>query len=102
MKMLAKVYGLKCSKGVMRDSGKEYDFTTVYVGIPLDESRGNMRGMATEAFRWGKAENYTKFDGIPLPFDAEIELETVSNGKELVQQILNVVPLKAAAPAAAK
>lgn len=94
-KLLFKVYGLKRSKGVMRDTGKEYDSTTLYVGVPFDESSGNMRGLTIEAMKYGKSDNYAKFDGIPLPFDAEIELQTVSNGRTMSQQIVNVVPLKA-------
>ena len=102
MKMLAKVYGMKRSRGVMRDSGKPYDFTKVYLGISLNDVNGNMRGIATQEYRYGDSDNYEKFDGLNLPFDAEIEMETVTDGNKVFQQILNITPLKTAAPAAAK
>ena len=102
MKMLAKVYGMKRSRGVMRDSGKTYDFTKVYLGIPLSDASGNMRGIATQEYRYGDFDNYEKFDGMNLPFDAEIELETVTDGNKVSQQILNITPLKSAAPAPVK
>ena len=78
-KLLFKVYGLKRSKGVMRDTGKDYDSTTLYIGVPFDESSGNMRGVTIEAMKYGKSDNYAKFDGIPLPFDAEIELQRANH-----------------------
>lgn len=98
MKMLVKVYGMKRSRGVMKDSGKSYDFTKVYLGIPLNDASGNMRGIATQEYRYGEFDNYAKFDGLRLPFDAEVELETVTDGNKVFQQILNITPLKSALP----
>ena len=104
MKMIAKVHGLKRSKGIMRDTGKEYDSTTLYIAFPFDESSGDMRGSATQPMKFGKSDNFVKFDNLSLPFDAEIELETVTNDNKMTQQVINVVPLnnKAATPQPAK
>lgn len=94
MKMIATVQGIKRSKGVMRDSGKEYDSTTVWVRLPFDESDGNMRGSATEAFKFGKSDNYEKFAGLKLPFEAEIDIDTMTDGKKVKQVISDIVPLR--------
>ena len=95
MKMIAKVHGIKRSKGIMRDTGKEYDSTTLYIAFPFDETSGDMRGAATQPMKFGKSDNFVKFDGLSLPFDAEVELETVTNGNKMTQQVINVVPVKA-------
>lgn len=94
MKMFAKVQGLKRSKGVMSDTGKEYDSTTVYVEFPFARNNPDMRGSATEPMKFGKSENFEKFNGIPIPFDAEIDIEVETNGNRVKNVIVDIQPVR--------
>ena len=96
MKMFAKVQGLKRSKGVMNDTGKAYDSTTVYVEFPFARSNPDMRGSATEPMKFGTSENFEKFNGIQLPFDAEIDIEVETNGNRVQNVIVDIQPVRAA------
>lgn len=95
MKMFAKVQGLKRSKGVMNDTGKAYDSTTVYVEFPFARGNPDMRGSATEPMKFGTSENFEKFNGIPLPFDAEIDIEVQTNGNRVQNVIVDIQPVRA-------
>ncbi|QGR87739.1 hypothetical protein FOC34_21415 [Burkholderia multivorans] len=75
-----KVLGMKASKGSM-DNGQTFDSTKVYVETPLDDSKGTAKGFATGEFTLGVASEFDKYKHLPFPFDAEAELEIVSNGK---------------------
>lgn len=96
MKMFAKVQGLKRSKGVMNDTGKAYDSTTVYVEFPFARGNPDMRGSATEPMKFGTSENFEKFNGIPLPFEAEIDIEVQTNGNRVQNVIVDIQPVRAA------
>ena len=93
MKMFAKVQGLKRSKGVMNDTGKAYDSTTVYVEFPFARDNADMRGSATEPMKFGTSENFEKFNGIPLPFEAEIDIEVQTNGNRVQNVIVDIQPV---------
>ena len=93
MKMFAKVQGLKRSKGVMNDTGKAYDSTTVYVEFPFARHNADMRGSATEPMKFGTSENFDKFNGIPLPFEAEIDIEVQTNGNRVQNVIVDIQPV---------
>lgn len=93
MKMFAKVQGLKRSKGVMNDTGKAYDSTTVYVEFPFSRDNPDMRGSATEPMKFGTSENFEKFNGIPLPFEAEIDIEVQTNGNRVQNVIVDIQPV---------
>lgn len=93
MKMFAKVQGLKRSKGVMNDTGKAYDSTTVYVEFPFSRDNADMRGSATEPMKFGTSENFEKFNGIPLPFEAEIDIEVQTNGNRVQNVIVDIQPV---------
>lgn len=88
--MFAKVQGLKRSKGVMNDTGKAYDYTMVYVEFPFSRNNPDMRGSATEPMKFGTSENFEKFNGIPLPFDAEIDIEVETNGNRVQNVIVDI------------
>ena len=102
MKMFAKVQGLKRSKGVMKDTGKPYDSTTVYVEFPFSRDNVDMRGSATEPMKFGTSENFDKFNGIPLPFEAEIDVEVQTNGNRVQNVIVDIQPVRVANNAPAK
>lgn len=94
MKMFAKVQGLKRSKGVINDTGKAYDSTTVYVEFPFARNNPDMRGSATEPIKFGTSENFEKFNGIPLPFEAEIDIEVQTNGNRVQNVIVDIQPVR--------
>ena len=71
---------MKASKGSM-DNGQAFDSTKVYVVTPLDDSKGTAKGFATGEFTLGLAAEFDKYRHLTFPFDAEAELEIVSNGK---------------------
>lgn len=96
MKMFAKVQGLKRSKGIMKDTGKPYDSTTVYVEFPFARDSPDMRGSATEPLKFGTSENFEKFNDIPIPFDAEIDIEVQTNGNRVQNVIVHMQPVRAA------
>lgn len=97
MKMFAKVQGIKRAKGVMNDTGRSYDSTTLFIEIPFGRS-DDMRGSSTQPMKFGTSENYKLFEGIPLPFDAEIDVEVETNGKTVQNVITLVVPIKPSKP----
>ena len=92
--MFAKVQGLKRSKGVINDTGKAYDSTTVYVEFPFARNNPDMRGSATEPIKFGTSENFEKFNGIPLPFEAEIDIEVQTNGNRVQNVIVDIQPVR--------
>lgn len=91
MKMFATVQGLKRSKGML-ENGKTYDSTTVYVNFPFGQSE-DMRGSATQPMKYGDYSNYQKFDGVALPFEAEIEIEAQTNGNKVTNVITSITPI---------
>lgn len=93
-----KITGFKANKGQM-DNGQKFDSTKVFAETRLDESKGNMRGTASTEYAIGLSDEYAKYAHLPLPFIAEAEIETVTNGKTRSQVILQLVPVKVAAPA---
>ncbi len=96
--MTAVVTGVKRSKGEME--GRAYDSTKIYVQMPMDQTQGNAVGMAGAEFNWGTSENFAKVAGIAFPFQAELTIETVTNGKTMKQVVVDVQPIKTGKQAA--
>lgn len=103
-KTIATVYGIKRSKGVMRDTGKEYDSTTLFVGFGFDANNEDTRGIVTQPMKWGTSANFNVFNGIDLPVKCELDIEAISDGKVIKQQLVGCVPLtgKTVAPQTVK
>lgn len=93
MKMIARVLGIKRSKGVMNDTGKAYDSTTLYIEFPFPSDSQDARGAVTQPMKYGTSDNYEKFNNQKLPFMAELEIENVTNGRSISQQLVSVVPM---------
>lgn len=103
MKFIAKVKvtGMKKSKGQM-DNGTAFDSSKVYVETGFDESKETARGTASAEYALGDSTEYDKYKHLPLPFDAEAEMEIVTNGrtqKTVVHSLKPVGLSKDAAPA---
>lgn len=77
--------------------GKSYDSTTVYVEVGLDDRAGTAKGSATQPFAWGDSGNFHRIKHLPVPFDAELTYEMVTNGKGASKQVLvDLKPIKQA------
>lgn len=85
------VLGMKSSKGTM-DNGQSYDSTKAYIVTPLDDSKGNARGMAAGEYNIGPSEKFNEYDKLPFPFHADAEMEIVSNGKTSKMVVHKLVP----------
>lgn len=99
--MLVTVTGMKGSKGTYE--GQTFDSTTVFVQIKLDDSKGTAKGFATGEYKFGDASTFDKFKHLPFPFQADVELETVTSGRAMKTIVTAMKPIQPApAPAAAK
>lgn len=95
MVVKAKVTGVKRFKGNIE--GTDYDSTTIFVETDLDDGAGNARGTATQSFRFGDSTEFDRLQSVPLPFDAQIKMRQVTNGKNRASmEVLGVQPIKAA------
>ena len=74
------VVGMKSSKGTL-ENGNGYDSTKVYALVDLDASKGTAKGMAGSEFNLGTSTEYDKYKHLPFPFEAEADMEIVTNGK---------------------
>lgn len=78
--------------------GTKYDSTTVFVEVAMDGRNGNAMGKATQPFPWGTSENYARIAHLPVPFEAELTFEMVTNGKGAGKQVLvGMKPIQAKA-----
>lgn len=87
----ATVTGAKMFKDSI--DGQSFDQTTLFVQVGMDESKGTAKGFATQSFQWGTSDEYHKIKHLPFPFDAEIEMELVTTGKQQKQRIVGLKPL---------
>ena len=84
-----KIVGAKCSKGVL-DNGQAYDSTTLFIEVPLDDSKGNACGYCTSEFRWGTSENYKLVEAQKMPLTVNATLEIVTSGKMQKTQLIGI------------
>lgn len=73
--------------------GQAFDQTTLYVQMGLDETKGTAKGFATQALGWGTSDEYHKIKHLPFPFEAEIEMELVTTGKQQKQRVVGLKPV---------
>lgn len=84
-----KIVGAKFSKGTL-DNGQHYDSTTLYVEVPLDDSKGNACGICTSEFKWGTSDNYKLIEAQKLPLTVNATLEIVTSGKLQKTQLVGI------------
>lgn len=94
------VVGMKSSKGQL-ENGTAYDSTKVYALVDLDASKGTAKGMASSEFALGTSEEFPKFKHLPFPFEADAEMEIVTNGKTQKTVMHSLTPTARAAVAKA-
>ena len=87
------------SKGVMKETGRPYDSTTLWVMCPHKNGNGSM-GLGYELLKWGTSDNYERIKHINLlstgPVEVELELETIRAGqgdKERTEKVVHNLKL---------
>lgn len=100
--MRVKITGLKYFRGEV--NGNMIDSGKVYAECKLDSTRNGEKqfgaGVFTEEFKCPDSETVRRLVKIPLPFEAEIHLERVGNGREAREVVIDVVPIsRSPAPA---
>lgn len=94
-KSIERVTGMKKFKGDIE--GKAFDSTTVFVETRMDDRNGNRRGHCTMDFNAGISEVFDRLKDVALPAEFEIEWDTVTNGNNVQQIIVDMHPRKAEA-----
>ena len=89
-KSVERVTGMKKFKGEIE--GKNFDSTTVFVETRMDDRNGNRRGHCTMDFNAGISEVYDRLQSINLPAEFEVEWDTVTNGNNVQQIIVDIKP----------
>lgn len=89
------ILGMKKFKGNV--DGQDYDSTTVFVRMRQDDSKGTAKGFVGQDLRFGDSSNFDKLSSLTFPFEAEVETDTVSNGKGGMKTIIvDLKPLQSA------
>lgn len=91
-KSVERVTGMKKFKGDIE--GKSFDSTTVFVETRMDDRNGNRRGHCTMDFNAGISEVYDRLQAVNLPAEFEVEWDTVTNGNNVHQIIVDIRPHK--------
>lgn len=86
------VTGMKRAKG--NYEGTDYDSTTAFIEVDMDESQKNAKGRATQDYKIGTSEEFDKFISLPFPFKATATFELTTNGKTQRQRVVSLVPIK--------
>jgi len=86
------VVGMKANKGSL-DNGTTYDSTKAYVLLSMDSSKGKQRGQSVGEFNIGLSAEFDKYSEVPLPFEAEADMELVTNGSTTKTVIHGLKPV---------
>ena len=79
MQIQGQIMGVKRFSGQIE--GKNFDYCRVIVATPLDGTQGNALGSATTEYDFGASTNFEQFKAHQFPFDANLSVEVVTNGK---------------------
>lgn len=90
MQIQGTVMGVKRFSGNI--DGKAFDYCRVIVSTPLDASQGNALGSAATEYDFGQSTNFDRFKGMAFPFDADLSVELVTNGKSQKLKMLDFRP----------
>lgn len=85
------ILGVKRSQGTL-DNGKAYNSTKIYVQTKMKETIDQV-GFGVAEYTWGDSSNFDKIAKLPFPIQANIDLETVTNGKTVQLVVNDVVPI---------
>lgn len=90
-KTQATIIGVKSFKGDVE--GQQYDSTTLYALIPMDESRGTSKGFGAVEYKWGDSTNFEKIKHLKFPLEAELTVEFQTSGRTQKTVVTNIAPL---------
>lgn len=85
------ILGVKRSQGTL-DNGKAYNSTKIYVQTKMKQTI-DQAGFGLAEYPWGDSSNFDKIAKLPFPIQANIDLETVTNGKTVQLVVNDVVPI---------
>lgn len=60
--------------------GVKYDFTKLYVQMPVSTSSGNEVGYNVEVIPFGDHSNFEQMKSLPFPVEAELDIELTTKG----------------------
>ena len=86
------VLGAKSSKGQF--DGKPYDSTTIFYQADLQKGENFVGHVGTDV-KWGLSANFEKIKNLKYPFTAEGTFQQVSNGRNTVTILEDLVPVAA-------
>jgi len=92
MQMRVSVIGMKRSKGVL-ENGNAYDSTKFYVLTKMDDRKGDAKGQAAVEYAYGDSKEYEKFQHLPFPFQADVDIEVVTTGTTVRQAMTSCIPV---------
>uniref|UniRef100_A0AAU8B4V6 Uncharacterized protein n=1 Tax=Dulem virus 54 TaxID=3145765 RepID=A0AAU8B4V6_9VIRU len=90
MQIQGTVMGVKRFSGQI--DGKHFDYCRVIVSTPLDASQGNALGAAATEYDFGQSANFDRFKELKFPFEADLNVELVTNGKTQKLKMLDFRP----------
>ncbi|WP_430421118.1 hypothetical protein [Methylibium petroleiphilum] len=98
--MKVRVVGMKFFVGEV--NGNKINSGKLYTECKLDDSRNEgerqfAKGLFTEEWKV-PSQAVKRLAHLPLPFDADLEVDRVGNGKESRELVIDVRPLNQAAP----
>lgn len=100
-KYTATIVAVTSSKGDFKDDdGKTIEFDSTKVYVQLDLSGEKSRGTVTQVYKVGKSDLYDilRLGSIELPFQAELEIQKVSNGREQREKVVGFQVLNRTRP----
>ena len=105
MNLKGTLVGIKRGKGDGLIEGKklDWDYTAFYVMDDLPKKGGNALGQASQEYRFGKSDEFLKWEKIPFPVVVDLTLTMTTNGKgDSKVEVLEIKPSKDQPSRAAK
>lgn len=90
MQIQGQIMGVKRFNGQI--DGKTFDYCRVIVATPLDASQGNALGSSATEYDFGGSLNFEQFKNASFPFEANLTVELVTNGKSQKLKIIGFQP----------
>jgi hypothetical protein len=90
--MKASLRKVKWNKGVVADTGREYDYTRIYIEAPIWDGASNEFGLDTIQLEYGNEEAHKNLFHLKgkLPVDVEIEYIDMVKGNDVLKVVQNL------------
>lgn len=90
MQIQGQIMGVKRFSGQIE--GKNFDYCRVVVAIPLDATQGNALGSSATEYDFGGSANFAQFQDKQFPYEAVLNVEVVTSGKNQKLKIVGIQP----------